>query len=45
MISVKKIAENKYRLMAGPFDNFNALKALYIRLNDLGFEDLNVYKE
>tara|TARA_B100000686_G_scaffold327520_1_gene386498 strand:+ start:11 stop:766 length:756 start_codon:yes stop_codon:yes gene_type:complete len=45
IISVKKIAENKYRLMAGPFDNFNALKTIYISLNNLGFEDLNIYKE
>ena len=45
MIYVKKITENKYRLMVGPFDNFNALKTIYIRLNNLGFEDLNVYKE
>jgi len=44
-ISVKKITENKYRLMVGPFDNFNALKTIYISLNNLGFEDLNVYKE
>ena len=45
MISVKKITKNKYRLMAGPFDNFNALKTIYISLNNLGFEDLNVYRE
>jgi len=45
IIFVKKINENKYRLMVGPFDNFNALKTIYIRLNNLGFEDLNVYKE
>jgi len=44
-ISINKIAENKYRLMAGPFDNFNALKTIYISLNNLGFENLNIYKE
>ena len=45
IISIKKISSNKYRLMAGPFKNFNALKVLYISLNELGFENLNVYKE
>ena len=44
-ISVKKINNNKYRLLAGPFENFNALKTIYISLNNLGFENLDVYKE
>ena len=44
-ISVKKINNNKYRLLAGPFENFNALKTIYISLNNLGFESLDVYKE
>ena len=44
-ILVRKIANNKYRLLAGPFKNFNALKTTYISLNNLGFEDLNVYKD
>ena len=44
-ISVKKISNNKYRLMAGPFNNFNALKSIYISLNNLGFENLNIYRE
>ena len=44
-ISVKKINNKKYRLFAGPFKNFNALKTTYISLNKLGFEHLNVYKE
>ena len=44
-ISVKKINDKKYRLFVGPFKNFKALKASYISLNKLGFEDLNVYKE
>ena len=44
-ISVKKINDNKYRLLVGPFENFNALKTTYISLNNLGFENLNVYKE
>ena len=44
-ISVKKINNNKYRLLVGPFESFNALKTTYISLNKLGFEDLNIYKE
>ena len=44
-ISVKKININKYRLLVGPFKNFNALKTTYISLNNLGFEDLNIYNE
>ena len=43
-ISIKKMGNNKYRLIAGPFKNFNALKATYISLNNLGFEDLNIKK-
>ena len=43
--SVDKINDNKYRLSAGPFKNFNSLKSTYISLNNLGFEDLNIYKE
>ena len=42
---VKKIKKNVYRLYAGPFQNFNALKSTYISLNNLGFEDLNIYRE
>ena len=44
-ILVKKINNKKYRLLAGPFKNFNALKTTYISLNNLGFEILNVYKD
>jgi len=44
-ISIKKINDNKYRLLAGPFENFNALKTTYISLNNLGFEGLNIYNE
>ena len=32
-------------LLVGPFKNFNALKTTYISLNNLGFENLNIYKE
>ena len=44
-ISVKKINNKKYRLLLGPFENFNALKTTYISLNNLGFENLNIYRE
>ena len=44
-IHVKKINNNKYRLLVGPFKNFNALKTTYISLNNLGFESLNIYNE
>ena len=44
-IYVKKINNNKYRLLIGPFKSFNALKTVYISLNNLGFESLNIYKE
>ena len=42
---VKKINKNKYRLLAGPFKNFDSLKSTYISLNNLGFDELNIYKE
>ena len=42
--SVKKINDNKYRLLVGPFKNFSSLKTTYISLNNLGFENLNIYK-
>ena len=44
-ISVKKINDKKYRVLVGPFENFNALKTTYISLNKLGFEGLNIYKK
>ena len=44
-IFVKKINNNKYRLLVGPFKNFNALKTTYISLNNLGFENLNIFRE
>ena len=43
--SIKKLNDNKYRLSAGPFKNFNALKSIYIGLSNLGFEDLYIYRE
>ena len=44
-MSIKKINNKKYRLFVGPFKNFNALKNTYISLNNLGFENLNIYTE
>jgi hypothetical protein len=44
-IFIKKINDKKYRLLIGPFKNFNALKITYISLNNLGFESLNIYNE
>jgi len=44
-IYIKKINNTKYRLLIGPFKSFNTLKNSYISLNDLGFEDLIIYKE
>ena len=43
--SIKEIKSNQYRLYAGPFKNFNTLKSTYISLNNLGFDDLNVFQE
>ena len=43
--SIKKLGSNKYRLSLGPFKNFNALKTSYISLNNLGFKELNIYRE
>ena len=42
---IKKINTNKYRLALGPFKNFNSLKSIYISLNNLGFDSLDIYKE
>ena len=42
---INKINKNTYRLGLGPFKNFNALKLPYISLNNLGFENLDIYKK
>ena len=44
-ISVKKINNKNYRLLVGPFKNFNSLKKSYISLNKLEFENLNILIE
>ena len=44
-ILVREINKNKYRLLVGPFKSFDALKSSYISLNNLGFDELNIYKE
>ena len=43
--SIKKINDTKYRLSVGPFKDFNALKSIYISLNNLGFEGINIYRD
>ena len=42
---IKKINDTKYRLSVGPFEDFNALKSIYISLNNLGFEGINIYRD
>jgi len=42
---IKKIKDNQFRLLVGPFKNFNTLKSAYISLNNLGFESMNIYQE
>ena len=42
---IKKINNKKYRLFAGPFKTFNTLKTSYISLNNLGFENLDIYRD
>tara|TARA_B110000438_G_scaffold294236_1_gene335343 strand:- start:1261 stop:2004 length:744 start_codon:yes stop_codon:yes gene_type:complete len=44
-IFIEKINDAKYRLSIGPFKNFKSLKSVYISLNNLGFDDLNIYKK
>ncbi len=44
-ILVREINNKKYRLLVGPFKSFDALKTTYISLNNLGFDELNIYKE
>ena len=44
-LSIEKINDTKYRLYAGPFKNFSSLKSTYISLNNLGFDDLNIYRK
>jgi hypothetical protein len=41
---IKKINDKNYRLSVGPFKNFNSLKSTYISLNNLGFNNLNIFK-
>ena len=42
---IKEIKSNQFRLYAGPFENFNTLKTTYISLNNLGFDELDVFQE
>ena len=45
LYEIKKIKDNQFRLLVGPFKNFNTLKSAYISLNNLGFESMNIYQE
>ena len=43
-LQVKRIKKNQFRLLSGPFENFNTLKSAYIGLNNLGFHELDINK-
>ena len=42
---IREVKSNKFRLLVGPFKNFSSLKSAYISLNNLEFENLNIFKE
>ena len=41
-LKLKKVAKNKFRLLAGPYSSINTLKERYFELNKYGFEDLDI---
>ena len=41
-LKLKKVAKNKFRLLAGPYSSINTLKKRYFELNKYGFEDLDI---
>ena len=41
-IKIEKLSKNKYRVFSGFFDSFNSMKETYYKINNLGFELLNV---
>ena len=43
--NIREVNNNKFRLLVGPFKNFSSLKSAYISLNNLEFEDLNIFRE
>ena len=44
-LSIIKLNDTKFRLSAGPYEDFNSLKDVYINLNLLGFEELDIYTD
>ena len=38
-------AENKFGVFSGPYNSFSSLKDVYLKLYELGFEDLNIVKK
>jgi hypothetical protein len=41
-IKIEKLSENKFRVSSGFFDSFNSMKNTYLKINDIGFELLDV---
>ena len=41
-IKIDKISDNKFKVYSGPYDSFNSMKATYLSLNELGFENLDI---
>ena len=41
---IKKISNNKYRVLLGPFDNINSLQKSYNDINILEFENIKIIK-
>ena len=43
-IKIQKLSDKKYRIYSGPFDSFSAIKDTYFKINQLGFESLDILK-
>ena len=41
-IKIKKISHNKFKVYSGPYDSFNSMKETYLKLNELGFDELDI---
>ncbi len=41
-IKIKEISKTKFKVYAGPYDSFNSMKEIYLAMNKLGFENLNI---
>ena len=44
-LSINSVNDNKHRLYLGPFKNFKSLQSTYIKLDKLGFADLDIYQK